>query len=199
MLEWLSQISASSVFLAIGAIGFLFLLVTLVFGEIFEHFEFDHDIDHDIGHDGPSFFNTKVISVFITAFGGFGAIGIYQGLGVFASTALGLAGGVTLGAAVYFFARLLYSQQATSVITSSDLVGLTAQVTVAIPNNGFGQVRCLVGESMVEKIARSREGFEIPYNSLVRIEEITGDGVIVSLFQTDKADGVYLFKPNNPA
>lgn len=194
MWEWFSQISALSVFLAIAALGFLFLLATLIFGEVFEH----ADIDHGLDHDGPGLFNTKVISVFITAFGGFGAIGVSQGLGTFASAMIGMAGGVLLGAVVYFFARLLYSQQASSVISSSDLVGRTAQVTVAIPTSGFGQVRCLVGESLVEKIARSREGFEIPYNSLVRIEAIAGDGVIVSLYQSDEADEVFLFKPENP-
>jgi hypothetical protein len=195
MWEWLFQISALSVFLAIAATGFLFLVVTLIFGEIFEHAEIGHDADHE----GPGFFNTKVISVFITAFGGFGAIGIYQGFGTFSSSAMGLAGGVALGALVYFFARLLYSQQASSVVTTSDLVGLTAQVTVAIPTNGFGQVRCLVGESMIEKMARSREGLEIPYNSLVRIEEIAGDGVIVSLYKSEGAGGMFLFKSDNPS
>lgn len=195
MTEWLSQVSALSVFLVIAAIGFLFLLATLVFGEIFEHV----DIDHDLDHDGLGFFNTKVISVFITAFGGFGAIAVSQGFGNFASSVIGLTGGVALGALVYFFARLLYSQQASSVISSSDLVGRTGQITVAIPSNGFGQVRCLIGESMVEKIARTREGLEIPYNSLVRIEGVVGDGVIVSLYQSDEAEGVYLFEPENPA
>ena len=41
---WFSDISAFTIFLGIGALGFLFLLVSLVFGEVFEHFgDFDHD------------------------------------------------------------------------------------------------------------------------------------------------------------
>ena len=38
MTELFSQFSAFAVFLAIAAIGFLFLLVSLIFGEVFEHF-----------------------------------------------------------------------------------------------------------------------------------------------------------------
>ena len=196
MWESLSQINALTVFLVLAAIGFLFVLISLVFGGIFEHFEFDHDadfdhsvdfdhdIDHDAGHEvgdgGPSFFSMRVITVFITAFGGFGAIGITLGFGTLLSSLFGLAGGVGLGALVYFFASFLYKQQSSSTISSTDMIGLTAQVIVGIPAGGVGQVRCIIGESMVEKIARSKEGIEIPYNSTVRIEEIAGESVIVT-------------------
>jgi len=49
----LSQFSVLSIFLAIAAIGFVFLLLSLIFGEIFEHLGggFDHDagFDHGLG------------------------------------------------------------------------------------------------------------------------------------------------------
>ena len=72
-------LNAFSVFLAIAAVGFLFLMISLFFGEIFEHF--DGSLDHDLDHGGPGFFSTRVLSVFITAFGGFGAIATDYGLG----------------------------------------------------------------------------------------------------------------------
>ena len=78
------------------------------------------------------------------------------------------------------FARFLYGQQASSAIVSSDLVGLTAQVSVAIPENGVGQVRCLIGESMVDKIAQSKDGHAIAFNSVVKIDALVGESVIVS-------------------
>ena len=65
----LFSLNAFTVFLAIGALGFLFLMVSLVFGEIFEHL--DSSLDHDLDHGGPGFFSTRVMSVFVTAFGGF--------------------------------------------------------------------------------------------------------------------------------
>jgi hypothetical protein len=172
--------SALTVFLAIAAVGFVFLLISLVFGGLFEHFEFGHDLGHDLGHGGPGFFSVRGIAVFVTAFGGVGAIGTYRGYGVFASSGFGFISGIAVATIVYFFARFLYGQQATSTTTSADLVGRTAQVSVGIPENGVGQVRCLVGEIMVDKIARSRAGNAIAYSSLVKIEEIVGESVIVS-------------------
>jgi hypothetical protein len=180
MLDLLSEISAVSVFLGIAAIGFLFLLLSLVFGEFFDHFDFGHDFDHDLSHGGPGFFSTRVLSVFVTAFGGFGAISVYTGYGILLSSFFGFVGGVVLASVIYFFARFLFSQQASSTTSTADLVGRTAEVTVSIPSGGVGQVRCLVGESMMDKIARSRDGSAIPSHSLVKIEEIIGDSAIVS-------------------
>lgn len=179
MSDLLSHISALTVFLAIAAIGFLFLLISLVAGEIFDHGDIGHD--HDLSHGGPGFLSTRVISVFITAFGGFGAIGIYNGYGLFTSSFFGFSGGMILAGLIYFFARFLYSQQASSTITTTDLVGRTAQVSVAIPAGGVGQIRCLIGESMLDKIARSKDGSPIPSNSVVKIEEIVGESVVVSI------------------
>jgi membrane protein implicated in regulation of membrane protease activity len=189
MWESLSQISALGVFLVIAFIGFLFLVISLVFGEVFEHFEFAHDLGHDLGHGGPSIFSVQGIAVFITTFGAVGAIGSHLGYGVFPSSGLGFISGIALAALIYFFASFLYGQQASSTTTSADLVGRTAQVTVGIPDNGVGQVRCLVGETMVDKIARSRSGNAIAHNSAVKIEEIVGESVIVSpVTDTQKPD-----------
>lgn len=180
MSDVLSNISALTVFLGIAAVGFLFLLTSLIFGEIFDHVDFAHDFDHDLGHGGPGLFSPRVIAVFITSFGGIGAIGVQQGYGVLASSAIGTAAGFVLGGLVYLFARFLYSQQATSTIAIADLVGRTAQVSVGIPANGFGQIRCLIGETIVDKIARSNDGREIGNNSLVKIEQVVGEAVVVS-------------------
>jgi hypothetical protein len=178
MWDLTSAFSALSVFLGIAALGFLFLIVSLVFGEILDHADVGHDFDH--GAEGPGFLSPRVIAVFVTAFGGFGAIATYAGLGVVTSSLIGFVGGLALGGLVYMFASFLYSQQATSTVTISELVGRTAQVTVGIPASGSGQVRCLVGESIIEKIARSKDGAAIPNNALVRIDEIVGESVIVS-------------------
>lgn len=173
----MDSLSPLTVFLAIGAIGFLFVLISFLFGEIFEGLGLD--FHHDLSHEGPGIFSARVISIFVTAFGGFGAIAVSEGLGPLASSIIGLGGGGVLGALVYFFARFLYSQQASSDITTEDLIGRTAQVVIGIPAGDAGQVRCIVGESMIDKIARSKDGSPIPHNSLVRIEEITGESVIV--------------------
>ncbi|MCI0338182.1 MAG: hypothetical protein L0226_11430 [Acidobacteria bacterium] len=180
MWEVIAQLSALTVFLVVGTIGLVFLVLSFSFGEIFHIFDMDTHLDADLHEGGPGFFNLKVMSVLVTAFGGVGALCVSRGFGVLSSSLFGLIGGIALAGIVYYFGRLLYSQQSSSLITSADLIGCKAEVIVGIPAGGTGQVRCLVGESMVDKIARSRDGGAIPQHSTVLIEEVSGESVIVS-------------------
>jgi len=173
-----ASISALTVFLGIAALGLVFLVASLLFGELLDDLGLHADAGG--GVDGHGFIDSRSLAVFVTAFGGFGAIGIQTGLGVAASSLLGLGSGIVLGGAVALFARFLLSQQSSSSVSGSHLVGRTAQVTVTIPAGGIGQVSCRVGEERVEKLARAREGAELKSGALVRIEEFTGDSVIVS-------------------
>lgn len=173
---WILGFSAFAVFLGIAAIGFLVLIVSFFMGEIFDFG--DHDAGHDIG-DGISMMSSRVLSVFVTAFGGFGAIGTHLGYSLGVSTAMGLAGGLVFGGLIYLFATFLYGQQASTDVRISELVGKKGQVIVAIPKDGVGQVRCTLGQTAVEKIARSKDNAVISANTLVVIEEIVGDMIIV--------------------
>jgi membrane protein implicated in regulation of membrane protease activity len=176
--EFLSNISSLMVFLAIAAIGFIFLLVSLVVGDIFDSFGFDTGLDG--GADGHALLDSRVISVFVTSFGGFGAIGIQMGLSIVASSLIGLGGGVVLGGLVSLFARFLYKQQSSSSVGAAQMIGRTAQVIVSIAPGSLGQVSCRVGEERIEKLARSKNNQEIKAGAMVRVEEIAGDSVIVS-------------------
>ncbi len=178
MPEFLASVSPLMVFLAIAAIGFIFLLVSLVVGDIFDSFGFDTGLDG--GTDAHGLLDSRVLSVFITAFGGFGAIGIQMGFGIVASSMMGLAGGVVLGGLVSIFARFLYKQQSSSSVSASQMVGRTAQVIVSIAPGNLGQVSCRVGEERIEKLARSKDNQEIKAGAMVRVDEIAGDSLIVS-------------------
>jgi membrane protein implicated in regulation of membrane protease activity len=103
-----------------------------------------------------------------------------MGFGIVASSIAGLAGGILLAGIVSLFARFLYGQQATSSVGSAQLVGRTAQVIVSIAPGSLGQVSCRIGEERIERLARSRDNVEIKAGSLVRIDELAGDSVIVS-------------------
>jgi membrane protein implicated in regulation of membrane protease activity len=173
----LASTSAFVTFLAIAAFGFFFLIGSSILGDMFEHGDFSHDAD---GHGaGPSILSSRILSVFVTAFGSFGAIGIHLGYGVGVSTAMGFGGGVLFAGVIYVFASFLYSQQASSHVRTGDLVGNTAQVSVAIPQGGMGQVRCTLGDTVVEKVARAANNEEIPVNTLVKINTIVGEVVLV--------------------
>lgn len=173
----LLTISAFATFLAIAVFGFVFMAGSAIFGDLFEHGDFSHDVGDHGG--GPSMLNTRVVSGFVTAFGGFGAIGTHLGYGVGASTAMGFGGGVGFASLVYLFIWFMYSQQASSHVVTGDLAGSTAQVSVAIPKGGLGQIRCTVGDTVVEKIARSKDNEEIPANTVVKIDSIVGETVLV--------------------
>jgi len=176
--EFLSNVSSLMVFLAIAAIGFIFLLVSLILGDIFDSFGMDTGLDG--GADGHGLLDSRVISVFVTSFGGFGAIGIQMGLGIVVSSFLGLVGGVVLGGLVSLFARFLYKQQSSSSVGMAQMIGRTAQVIVSIAPGSLGQVSCRIGEERIEKLARSKDNLEIKAGAMVRVDEIAGDSVIVS-------------------
>src|SRR5687767_1693884 len=97
-----------TVFLLIGGIGFAFLLISLVVGDIFEMLGGSADLG-DAGVDF-GFLDSRVLAVFVTAFGGFGAIAAQMGLGAVLSSLVGLLGGVIFAAVVSVFGRFLIGQ-----------------------------------------------------------------------------------------
>jgi hypothetical protein len=193
MWEAIAQYSSSSIFLVIGALGLAFLVISFIFGEFFELFDIGTGLE--AGADGGGVFSLKAMSVFVTAFGGVSALSVYKGIGVLPSIALGVTSGFVMAGLVYYFGRLLYAQQSSSHIDTADLVGCKAEVIIGIPAGGSGQVRCLFGESMVEKIARSRDGRPIPQHAAVLIEEVFGESVIVSPWSS-APEGRSLFSPS---
>lgn len=176
-MDFLSNLNLLVLFAIIGGVGFLFLLASLVIGDLFEAVGFDLD-GGDAGTDF-GLLDSRVLSVFITAFGGFGVIGVQMGYGAAASSLIGLLGGVVFGGVVSLFGRFLIGQQASSSVTDNDLVGRTAQVTVAIKPGELGQITARIGDERVERIARSAGNEEIKPGTIVTISSVAGDSVIV--------------------
>jgi len=179
-----------TIFLIIGGLGFLFLLLSLLVGDVFDALGMDFNLDasHDFG-----IFDSRVIAVFLTAFGGFGVIAATLGWGAVGSSLFGLLGGLVFGAIVFYFGKLLYSQQSSSSVSNEDLLGRTAQVIVNIKPDQLGQISCNIGEERVEKLARTLNGEELKAGQLVRIESIGSDSVIVSV---DNGERKSLFLEN---
>lgn len=194
MLELLSGLNALTVFLLIAAAGFIFLVLSFFFSDLFEHFGVDASalsVDHvDVGTDGIGILDSRVVSIFVTAFGCVGAVGVQLGLSATLSGLLGLISGIGLGAVVFYFGRLLYQQQASSSVNAHQLIGRLAEVTVAIQPGSVGRVSCRFGEERVEKLARARAETEIKLGTTVRIEELAGEAVIVSV--DDDSQRLYL-------
>lgn len=173
-----------TIFLAIGGLGFLFLLVSLILGDIFEALGMDFGSPTD--SNDVAILDSRVISVFMTAFGGFGVIGVTLGFGALGSAMFGLLGGLIFGALVFYFGKFLTSQQSSSSVSADMLVGRNAQVIVGIRPGEVGQISVRIGEDRVEKLARTITGHEIKAGQIVRIESVGGDSVIVSLDTEEK-------------
>ena len=177
-MEFITELNLLLLFAIIGGLGFVFLLISLVVGDVFEAVGFDLNGGIDAGVDF-GLLDSRVIAVFITAFGGFGVIGAQMGFGAVGSSLIGLLGGVVFAAVVSAFGRFLVAQQASSTVTDNDLIGRTAQVTVAIRSGAIGQITAKIGDERVERIARAKDGAEISTGSIVKVESVIGDSVIV--------------------
>jgi len=179
------------IYAGIAILGVVLLLSMLLIGELFGG---DHEISHEMaaGHDvdsggGPSIFSTRIIAAFLTSFGVGGIVGRYYDLSHPVSSGIGVVAGVLMSSVVYQFAKILYSQQASSELRMTGLVGTKAEVSVAIPPNGVGQVVVYNRGERTEHIARSAGGAPIGRGAPVTIASIGGDAVTVTPVTT--ADG----------
>jgi membrane protein implicated in regulation of membrane protease activity len=166
----------------IAAFGVILLLTMLLVGEVFGG---DHDTSHDVGHGdadagGPSVFSTRIMAAFLTAFGVGGVVGRYYNLSHPASSGVGVVCGIVMSALVYQFAKILYSQQASSELHMTGMVGRTAEVSVGIPAGGVGQIALTQSGQQSEHIARSADGRAIARGAEVTITALRGDAVIVA-------------------
>jgi membrane protein implicated in regulation of membrane protease activity len=171
---------------AIAAFGLLILLIMLFVGEIFGG---DHEISaHDLALDhggadhggGPSIFSTRIMASFLTAFGVGGVVARYYNLSHPAASGLGIVSGVVMAGLVYQFAKVLYSQQASSEVRMTALVGRFGEVSVAIREGGVGQIATAFGGERSEHIARSADGKALPLGAEVVITGLRGDSVVVA-------------------
>ena len=107
------------IYAGIAAFGFLFLLIMLFAGELFggDHEVSAHGgIDHAGEFGGPSVFSARIMASFLTAFGVGGVVARYYELSHPAAAGCGVVTGVVMSSVVYQFARILYSQQASSEV-----------------------------------------------------------------------------------
>jgi membrane protein implicated in regulation of membrane protease activity len=168
------------VYAAIGVFGLLLLLIMLIAGDLLEMAGADQGIDHDADVGGPAFFSVPIMAAFVTAFGVGGAVARYYELSHAAASGIGIASGVVLAGLVYQFARVLYSQQASSEIHMTGLLGRTAEVTVGIPLDSVGQVTLTVAGERTTHIARSADGGAIAPGVEVQVQGLRGDSVVVA-------------------
>lgn len=175
------------VFLIITLVGFVYLLLSLLVGELSDvvgalHLDFlTHGLnaDHSGADDSPGLTDSRVMATFLTAFGAIGMLTSKQGVPIEISLLSAFIGGVCMGTLVYVIAKLVYSQQSNSSVGNHDLLGKTGEITVPIQTGNLGMVVCRIGDERIEKLARSINGVNINAGTPVSIISVEGEFVIV--------------------
>ena len=117
-----------------------------------------------------------VIAVFITAFGG-GGIVAQEGLkwGALASMALACGSGAVIAGLVYEILSAVYKRtQGSSEPRMEDLIGITAEALIPIPEDGLGEIAFVSKGARSTGAARSIDNVRIEKNSPVEIVKIAG-------------------------
>jgi membrane-bound ClpP family serine protease len=168
------------IFLIIFGVGLSLTLLAFLIGEIFDLADIGGS--DSLGGD-PSPFSSRVIFVFMTAFGGVGFIGQSAGWGIPLSALAGVVGGLAVAGGTFFLIILPMSRQQGSVKFSlEDLIDLEGEVVDDIPAGGTGRVAFLPPGTgtRVSRAARSQNGAHIPPGTVVRVVHVGPSSVTVT-------------------
>jgi hypothetical protein len=136
-----------TVFLAIGAVGLVLLLLSVVVGD---HLHGVFDV-----LDAGDWLTGAGLAGFLGALGFVGALVLDRTDNVGSASAAGVVAGLTVGALVGWITLRLKVDASGHAPSTRELVGVTCSVIVPIPAEGFGQVRCGVAGHLVTLNARA--------------------------------------------
>lgn len=146
------------IFLAVGGVGLVLLLGSLLFGELGDHADL-------LG--AGDYLSLAAVAGFLAAFGMTGALVVEVGGGAAAGSALGVVAGGAVGWFTRWFTRLLKRQQSAPAPGSGAMVGLDATVVSPVPSKGYGEVTLVLAGHPTKVNARSLE--PLPVGALVTV------------------------------
>jgi membrane-bound ClpP family serine protease len=173
------------IFVAIAIGSFILVAGSFLFGH--DHDAGDHAADHqmeghDLGHDAEptiSVFSIKVLGTLTMGFGAAGALARHYGSDYLISSIWGVGTGLGLSCFMYLILKLIYSQQASSLVQTSSAVGLQGTVTTSIGANTLGEVEISVGGQRMVYLARSADAREIPKGKTVQVTQTAAGELFV--------------------
>jgi hypothetical protein len=165
------------IFITIFGVGFLLLIMSLIFGH---DVEIEADVEVDAGISGPNIFSVKMISLLMVGFGSmsFGVRATTEA-SMFMASMAGIGGAVVVGAIGYFIIRAFYASQASSTVTDQDVIGVEARLIDSVAEGGYGQIACILRGREMTYMARSKDGKAINQSVPVRVIGKTGSTVTV--------------------
>jgi membrane protein implicated in regulation of membrane protease activity len=120
------------------------------------------------------------IALFVTTFGGIGLLLKKSGQPMFLQLPVAAVSGMLVGGLVsYAFFRIMQGTQASSHARAGEAIGIDAEVTVSIPNEGMGEIAYVVRGSRYTNPARTADGKELPAGLAVKIVKQAGNIYIV--------------------
>jgi membrane protein implicated in regulation of membrane protease activity len=182
-------------FLFIALAGVTFLGLSFVLGELGDAFDSVGDFigdnvdlpggDHDFGGghgeaDGPSPLSLRNLMAFLTAFGASGLITSAYGWDTLQSSLFAIIPGFAMAFIAYRFMKMLYGQEASSVLEVASLVGRTGIVEVGVPQSGLGRVLMNTAGGRSSFIARSEDGSPIASGESVVVKSTLGGDLVVA-------------------
>lgn len=189
-LDWIEIVYLICFFLGLG-----FAIISGLLSGVFSGAEGAGDMGGDVGGDfggdaggdvaghevAFSPLSPVVLAMFIASFGGAGIIlKMVMGWPLFAHVPVAAVSGfVIAGITFYVFYKVFQLTQGSSHSRAVDAIGLEAQVTVPIPNNGLGQIAYTQKGMRFTNQAQSSDGKELPVGLAVRIVKRVGNTFIV--------------------
>ena len=137
--------------LVVGVVGLLVLLVSLVLGDL---------LDGALDVLAGDAFSTAALGGFVAALGFGGALAESEGAPLPVSLLVGAVAGVAVAWIATWLTRLVRDGGSDATLESDDLLGREGQVVSAVPIDGYGSVRVLVGGHVVRLNARADEALE---------------------------------------
>jgi membrane protein implicated in regulation of membrane protease activity len=184
------------IYLVCLGVGLLFTLLTLIFGHVLgggHHAHLGGSGGHaEAGADssdtpGISLFSPTIITMFVTAFGGYGLVlREIPGLGkpLFSAPLAACGAILTAGVLFYILQKLFRSTQSSSESRISELAGAVGHIITPIPENGVGEIAYVQGGSRYTAPAREESGAPVPNGAAVKIVRIVGTQFYVKSVQT---------------
>jgi membrane protein implicated in regulation of membrane protease activity len=142
-----------------------------------------HDAGHDAaGHDGGPLILLASVRFWAFALLAFGLVGtllrLFQFAGVTATALIAGGAGLASGYVAASVVRRLQVEQASSIVTSRDIVGRVGKILVPPTPDVRGKVRVRVRGSFVDYVAKASE--PLGENEAVIVEEFEDGEVVVS-------------------
>ena len=183
------------VFFSIFLGGLTFSVFSLLFGGDADHDldVADHDAHFDADHSAeatgddvhdvhaPGVLSVRGISLMMVGFGGVAFIIQYYTEKILFASVGGVLSGWLFAFALMLLLKLFYSQQSSSQVSATEIVGAYGIVSVSIPDGGdLGEVQLNVAGNQMNKPATSSTGDGISRNTRVRVRNYVGGRVVVS-------------------